>query len=93
MPLSSILEAARSSNAEALIGDGRPNANYILPELTPYHLGEVMFMLCLSIAYEGEFANVDAFNQPGVEAVSYTHLDVYKRQARMSSINRHWRFL
>lgn len=26
-----------------------------------------MFMLCLSIAYEGEFANVDAFNQPGVE--------------------------
>lgn len=67
LPLSSILEAARSSNAEALIGDGRPNANYILPELTPYHLGEVMFMLCLSIAYEGEFANVDAFNQPGVE--------------------------
>lgn len=52
LPLSSILEAARSSNAEALIGDGRPNANYILPELTPYHLGEVMFMLCLSIAYE-----------------------------------------
>ena len=67
LPLSSILEAARSANAEALIGDGRPNANFILPELTPYHLGELMFMLCLSIAYEGEFANVDAFNQPGVE--------------------------
>ncbi len=67
LPLSSILEAARSSNAEALIGDGRPNANFILPKLTPYHLGELMFMLCLSIAYEGEFANVDAFNQPGVE--------------------------
>lgn len=67
LPLSSILEAARSSNAEALAGDGRPSANYILPALTPYHLGELMFMLCLSIAYEGEFANVDAFNQPGVE--------------------------
>lgn len=67
LPLSSILEAARSSNAEALAGDGRPSANYILPELTPYHLGELMFMLCLSIAYEGEFANIDAFNQPGVE--------------------------
>lgn len=67
LPLSSILEAARSANAEALAGDGRPSANYILPELTPYHLGELMFMLCLSIAYEGEFANVDAFNQPGVE--------------------------
>ena len=44
---------------------------YTLPELTPFHLGELMFMLCISIAYEGEFANVDAFNQPGVE--------VYKR--------------
>ena len=38
-----------------------------MPAMTPYHLGELMFMLCLSIAYEGEFANVDAFNQPGVE--------------------------
>ena len=52
LPLSQILEAARSSNAEALAGDGRPSANYILPALTPYHLGELMFMLCLSIAYE-----------------------------------------
>ena len=25
-------------------------------------------MLALSVAYEGEFADVDAFNQPGVEA-------------------------
>lgn len=71
LPLSEILEAARNANATALAGDGRPSANIILPELNAYHLGEVMFMLCLSIAYEGEFANVDAFNQPGVE--------VYKR--------------
>ena len=71
LPLSSILEAARSSNAEALIGDGRPSANYILPELNAFNLGELMFILCWSIAYEGEYANVDAFNQPGVE--------VYKR--------------
>lgn len=71
LKLSQILEAARSANAEALAGEGRPSANYILPELTPYHLGELMFMLCLSVAYEGELANVDAFDQPGVE--------VYKR--------------
>lgn len=71
LPLSEILEAARHANATALAGDGRPSANMILPELNAYHLGEAMFMLCLSIAYEGEFAHVDAFNQPGVE--------VYKR--------------
>jgi glucose-6-phosphate isomerase len=71
LPLSDILEAARSANADALSGDGRFNAVYVLPKLTPFHLGELMFMLCLSIAYEGEFANVDGFDQPGVE--------VYKR--------------
>lgn len=69
--MSDILEAARNANATALAGDGRPSANVILPELNAYHLGEYMFMLCLSIAYEGEFANVDAFDQPGVE--------IYKR--------------
>ena len=30
-----------------------------------------MFILCWSIAYKGEYADVDAFNQPGVE--------IYKR--------------
>ncbi|WP_101912431.1 glucose-6-phosphate isomerase [Megasphaera vaginalis (ex Bordigoni et al. 2020)] len=67
LPLSRILESARSANAEALASDGRPSANYILPQLNAYHLGELMYMLCLSVAYEGEFAAVDAFNQPGVE--------------------------
>lgn len=37
-----------------------------------------MFMLCLSIAYEGEYANVDAFNQPGVE-VYKKFLDISKK--------------
>jgi len=67
LPLSSILEAAQKSNAYALAKENRYNAAFIIPELTPFHLGELMFMLCISIAYEGEFANVDAFDQPGVE--------------------------
>lgn len=71
LPLSRILEAARRANEEALIGDGRPSANFILPELNAFYLGELMFLLCWSIAYEGEYADVDAFNQPGVE--------IYKR--------------
>lgn len=38
LPLSSILEAARSANAEALIGDGRPSATFVLPELNAFTL-------------------------------------------------------
>lgn len=33
-----------------------------------------MYVLCLSVAYEGELADVDAFDQPGVE--------IYKRHLR-----------
>lgn len=66
--LSQALEAARQSNAEALIKDGRFNALFVLPKMNAYHMGELLYMLALSIAYEGELANVDAFDQPGVEA-------------------------
>ena len=62
------LEVARESNADALASNHRFNACFTLPELTPYHLGELLYMLAMSIAYEGEMADVDAFNQPGVEA-------------------------
>jgi len=62
------LEVARQSNADALASNHRFNALFSLPELTPYHLGELLYMLSMSIAYEGELADVDAFNQPGVEA-------------------------
>lgn len=66
--LSQALEVARQSNAEALIGDDRFNATFVMPRVNAYHLGELLYMLALSVAYEGELANVDAFDQPGVEA-------------------------
>lgn len=65
--LSQALDIAREANAEALVRDNRFNATFVLPKLTAYHLGELLYLLCLSVAYEGELANVDAFDQPGVE--------------------------
>ena len=66
--MSEALEVARQSNADALKSDNRFNACFSLPELNEYHLGELLYMLAMSVAYEGELSNVDAFNQPGVEA-------------------------
>jgi glucose-6-phosphate isomerase len=66
--LSQALDVAREANAQALINDERFNATFVLPSLNAYHLGELLYMLALSVAYEGELANVDAFDQPGVEA-------------------------
>ncbi len=66
--MSGALEVARQSNADALKSNKRFNACFTLPELNEYHLGELLYLLAMSVAYEGELANVDAFNQPGVEA-------------------------
>ena len=62
------LEVARQSNADALKSNKRFNACFTLPEVNEYHLGELMYLWAMSVAYEGELLNVDAFNQPGVEA-------------------------
>ncbi|RMH70546.1 MAG: glucose-6-phosphate isomerase [Gemmatimonadetes bacterium] len=62
------LDAALAANAEAQISAGRLNATFTLPQLNAYYVGQIMYILALSVAYEGALANVDAFNQPGVEA-------------------------
>ena len=66
-----VLKIALQANEAALNSDNRYNAKFTLPQLNEYYLGQLMYFLMLSVAYEGELANVDAYNQPGVE--------VYKR--------------
>lgn len=68
LKMSQALDTALTANATALSNDHRFNATFVLPTLNAYHLGEMLYMLALSVAYEGELANVDAFDQPGVEA-------------------------
>ena len=61
------LKAALEANQEALAGDNRPSGLISLPLLNEYYLGQLFYFLMLSIGYEGELANVDAYDQPGVE--------------------------
>ena len=65
------LKAALDANEAALTSDNRYNARFTLPKLNEYYLGQLMYFLMLTVAYEGELADVDAYDQPGVE--------VYKR--------------
>lgn len=61
------LKRALEANISALNSSYRLNAKYVLPKIDEYYLGAFMYYLMLSIAYEGELANVDAYDQPGVE--------------------------
>lgn len=67
LSLNEALKLALLANREALEKDNRFTALYRLPNLTAYYVGEFFYFLMLSVVYEGELANVDAFNQPGVE--------------------------
>ncbi|HCJ90395.1 MAG: glucose-6-phosphate isomerase [Acidaminococcaceae bacterium] len=66
--MDTLLKAALTANEMALTGDGRLNARYVLPALEPRYAGQLFMFLMFSVAYEGEMADVDAFDQPGVEA-------------------------
>ena len=71
LDMTKALKVALAANEAALTSDNRYNARFTLPRLNEYMLGQLMYFLMLSVAYEGELADVDAYDQPGVE--------VYKR--------------
>lgn len=71
LSMHSALKIALEANEKALTSDNRYNAKITLPKLNEYYLGQIMYFLMLTVAYEGELADVDAYDQPGVE--------VYKR--------------
>ena len=67
VPMSRMLDAARRANEEALASEGRMSCHISISELTPFHIGALMYFFFLTIAYEGAMENVNAFDQPGVE--------------------------
>ena len=71
LAMNSALKIALEENEKALTSDNRYNVKITLPKLNEYYLGQLMYFLMLTVDYEGELADVDAYDQPGVE--------VYKR--------------
>ena len=70
-----------TANAQALKEGGRYSAVYTLPKLNEYHLGELMYMLALSVAYEGELADV---------AVDYTAPEGYLASMDIFVLSKKW---
>ncbi len=63
-----LLRIARVSNERSLASAERPTCCLTLPELTPFYLGQLLYFLEYATAFEGELLNVNAYDQPGVEA-------------------------
>lgn len=67
VPMSFMLKTALRSNEEALASEGRMSCHISLREGTTFHLGALMYFFFLCITYEGYLADINAFDQPGVE--------------------------
>ncbi len=63
-----LLQAEGDATTIALTEAGRANASFILPELNAYTVGQLLYTLEVATAYSGELYDINAFDQPGVEA-------------------------
>ncbi|MHC4915455.1 MAG: glucose-6-phosphate isomerase, partial [Planctomycetota bacterium] len=63
-----LLEAERRGTEIALTSAHRPNATLTLEEISAESVGGLLYFWELVTAYAGRLYDVDAFNQPGVEA-------------------------
>lgn len=75
-----IIHAERSATALALSGAGRPNGTIFIPAISAESLGAVLQFFMMAAAYAGELLGVNAFNQPGVEAMKKELADILGRK-------------
>jgi glucose-6-phosphate isomerase len=66
--LNDLFAAERDGTRIALTEARRPNATFHFPSITPSTVGQFLQLLEVSVALMGEHYDVDAFDQPGVEA-------------------------
>ncbi len=65
--LGELIKAEQESTALALAKNSRPNCTATLPELTPFTLGQLIFLYELQTAFSGALYNINPFDQPGVD--------------------------
>ena len=66
--LNNVMKAEFEGTRLALTEQRRPNCTITLDELSAFTLGQLFYLFELQTAYGGKFYNVNAFDQPGVEA-------------------------
>ncbi|HWQ15155.1 MAG TPA: glucose-6-phosphate isomerase [Roseiflexaceae bacterium] len=63
-----LISAEQRATAIALSEAGRPNITHTLPEVNAFTLGQLFMLLEMQTAIAGELWDINAFDQPGVEA-------------------------
>jgi glucose-6-phosphate isomerase len=66
--LSRLFDAEMQATEYALSQRARPSCRIVFPEINEYTVGQFIMLYELKTAFAGQLYNIDAFNQPGVEA-------------------------
>ena len=66
--LGELIAAERRGTEIALTAAGRPNFTWRLPQVSPHVIGQLIYLFEFQTALSGELYDIDAFDQPGVEA-------------------------
>jgi glucose-6-phosphate isomerase len=65
--LAKLIAAEQKATAAAMVEASRPNCTFTLDKVDEEHLGAFLQLMEFETAFMGEFLNIDAFNQEGVE--------------------------
>lgn len=68
LALSKIIHAEREATAKALKDNQRPNGTIHIPEVSATTIGALVMFFEIATAISGELYDVNAYDQPGVEA-------------------------
>jgi glucose-6-phosphate isomerase len=62
-----LFTAERQATEYALVKAGRPSMTIVLPEVNPFTVGQLLYLLEVQTAFAGGLYNINPFDQPGVE--------------------------
>lgn len=66
--LNELIQAEQRATEYALLQAKRLNNTIALPEVNAFTIGQLLYFLEVQTAFAGELLNINAFDQPGVEA-------------------------
>jgi glucose-6-phosphate isomerase len=66
--LQELIQAEQQATAIALSEAGQPNITHTIPAINAFTLGQLFMIFEMQTAIAGELYNINAFDQPGVEA-------------------------
>ncbi len=78
--LNELLRVEQQASAFNLMKAGRPNLTLHLPEINPFTIGQLIYLLEVVTVAAGSLYGVNAFDQPGVEGGKRTTYGLMGRQ-------------